>query len=118
MRSVALASWPTSYSPLKGTLSDCRSTAAGSFPGTCSPVDLRSEAHFTGRRAANSMGARPRGTPMIDGELEELLRPLERFESIRRRAVRLGDRLCDLSYANPYGGALESARAVLINALA
>jgi aspartate aminotransferase len=55
---------------------------------------------------------------MIDGELEDLLRPLERFESIRRRAVRLGDRLYDLSYANPYGGALESARAVLMNALA
>ncbi len=55
---------------------------------------------------------------MIDRELEELLRPLERFESIRRRAVRLGDRLYDLSYANPYGGALESARAVLMNALA
>jgi aspartate aminotransferase len=50
---------------------------------------------------------------VIEPELEDLLQPLERFESVRRRAVRLGDRLCDLSYANPYGGALESARAVI-----
>jgi aspartate aminotransferase len=50
---------------------------------------------------------------MIGSELEELLGPLERFESIRRRAVRLGDRLADLSYANPYSGVLQAARAVL-----
>jgi aspartate aminotransferase len=54
---------------------------------------------------------------MIPPELEVLLEPLERFETIRRRAVRLGDRLCDLSYANPYEGAQERARAVLRDAL-
>jgi aspartate aminotransferase len=54
---------------------------------------------------------------VIESEIADLLQPLERFESIRHRAVRLGDRLCDLSYANPYGGAFESARAVLRNAL-
>jgi aspartate aminotransferase len=47
---------------------------------------------------------------MITPELEALLEPLERFESIRRRTARLGDRLCDLSYANPYGGAQREAR--------
>jgi aspartate aminotransferase len=54
---------------------------------------------------------------MIAAELQELLHPLERFESIRRRAVRLGDRLCDLSYANPYGGAQQAARAAIRSAL-
>jgi aspartate aminotransferase len=54
---------------------------------------------------------------MIAAELEDLLQPLERFESIRRRAVRLGDRLCDLSYANPYGGAQQAARAAIRGAL-
>jgi aspartate aminotransferase len=54
---------------------------------------------------------------MIAAELEELLFPLERFESIRRRAVRLGSRLCDLSYANPYGGAQQAARAAIRSAL-
>lgn len=41
---------------------------------------------------------------MISPELMSLLEPLERFELIRRRVARLGDRLCDLSYANPYEG--------------
>ncbi len=50
---------------------------------------------------------------MISPELQALLEPLERFESIRRRAARLGSRLADLSYANPYGGIQEQARAVL-----
>jgi aspartate aminotransferase len=54
---------------------------------------------------------------MIGAELEDLLQPLERFESIRRRAVRLGNRLCDLSYANPYGGAQQAARAAIRSAL-
>jgi aspartate aminotransferase len=54
---------------------------------------------------------------MIGWELEELLEPLERFESIRRRAVRLGDRLADLSYANPYAGVRDAARAALREAL-
>ena len=49
--------------------------------------------------------------------MEALLRPLEDFESIRRRAVRLGDRLCDLSYANPYEGVTATVRGVLRNAL-
>jgi aspartate/methionine/tyrosine aminotransferase len=54
---------------------------------------------------------------MIPLELEELLAPLERFESIRRRAVRLGDRLADLSYANPYGGIQQDAKAAIRAAL-
>jgi aspartate aminotransferase len=49
--------------------------------------------------------------------LQALLQPLEEFEEIRRRAVRLGDRLCDLSYANPYEGVQESTREVLRRAL-
>lgn len=55
---------------------------------------------------------------MIVPSLEQLLRPLELFEEIRRRAVRLGDRLCDLSYANPYEGVAERARGALENTLA
>jgi aspartate aminotransferase len=54
---------------------------------------------------------------MIAPELERLLQPLERFEAIRRRVVRLGDRLCDLSYANPYAGAQQEARAAIRGAL-
>jgi aspartate aminotransferase len=54
---------------------------------------------------------------MIPAEFERLLQPLERFESIRRRVVRLGDRLCDLSYANPYGGAEQQVRAAIRSAL-
>jgi aspartate aminotransferase len=54
---------------------------------------------------------------MIPPELEGLLQPLERFEAIRRRVVRLGDRLCDLSYANPYGGAEQQVRAAIRSAL-
>ena len=54
---------------------------------------------------------------MIPDVLEGLLRPLEEFETIRRRAVRLGDRLCDLSYANPYEGVAGSVRDVLRAAL-
>lgn len=50
---------------------------------------------------------------MIPPDLDTLLRPLEEFEAIRRRAVRLGDRLCDLSYANPYEGVATSTRDVL-----
>lgn len=54
---------------------------------------------------------------MIPPELEGLLEPLERFEQIRRRVVRLGDRLCDLSYANPYAGAQQEVRAALRSTL-
>jgi aspartate aminotransferase len=54
---------------------------------------------------------------VISAELEAMLRPLEAFEAIRRRAVRLGDRLCDLSYANPYEGVATSTRNVLREAL-
>jgi aspartate aminotransferase len=50
---------------------------------------------------------------MVPTELQALLEPLERFEAIRRKAVRLGGRLADLSYANPYEGVHESVRAVL-----
>jgi aspartate aminotransferase len=54
---------------------------------------------------------------VIAAELESLLQPLETFEAIRRRAMRLGERLCDLSYANPYAGVAPRTRAVLKEAL-
>jgi aspartate aminotransferase len=54
---------------------------------------------------------------VIPADLQDLLEPLETFEAIRRRAVRLGDRLCDLSYANPYEGVAQSTRSVLRDAL-
>jgi aspartate aminotransferase len=54
---------------------------------------------------------------MIPDELAPLIAPLEALESIRRSVVRLGDRLCDLSYANPYAGVQEGARAAIRAAL-
>jgi aspartate aminotransferase len=54
---------------------------------------------------------------MIDSELEALLEPLERFEEIRQRASRLGDRLADLSYANPYPGVRDAARETIAETL-
>lgn len=54
---------------------------------------------------------------MISPELQALLEPLERFESVRRKAARLGGRLADLSYANPYGGIQKQAKTVLREAL-
>lgn len=54
---------------------------------------------------------------MIPPELLNFLEPLERFELIRRKAARRGDRLADLSYANPYGGAQEQAKAVIARTL-
>jgi aspartate aminotransferase len=55
---------------------------------------------------------------MIEADVASLLEPLERFEDIRRRASRLGNRLADLSYANPYPGAQSAARAAIAEALA
>ena len=54
---------------------------------------------------------------MIEADLASQLAPLERFERIRRRASRLGNRLADLSYANPYPGAQGAARAAIADAL-
>jgi aspartate aminotransferase len=54
---------------------------------------------------------------VIPAELQALLEPLERFEAIRQRAARLGDRLADLAYANPYEGIQEPVRAALRRAL-
>jgi aspartate aminotransferase len=54
---------------------------------------------------------------VIPPALRSLLQPLEEFEEIRRRAARLGDRLCDLSYANPYEGVQQSTRDALRRAL-
>jgi aspartate aminotransferase len=54
---------------------------------------------------------------VIPSVLQGLLRPLEEFEEIRRRAARLGDRLCDLSYANPYEGVQQSTRQAMRRAL-
>ncbi len=55
---------------------------------------------------------------MVPASIVSLLEPLETFEEIRRKAVRLGDRVCDLSYANPYQGAQEGALMALRDALA
>jgi aspartate aminotransferase len=55
---------------------------------------------------------------MLAPELEALLEPLERFESIRRRAARLGNRVADLSYANPYDGPRKMARTAIAETLA
>jgi aspartate aminotransferase len=54
---------------------------------------------------------------VISSDLGPLLEPLERFESIRRRAARLGSRLSDLSYANPYDRTRASARDAIMLAL-
>jgi aspartate aminotransferase len=54
---------------------------------------------------------------VIGDDLQALLEPLERFEDLRRRVVRLGSRLCDLSYANPYAGAQQDAKAAIRSAL-
>jgi aspartate aminotransferase len=54
---------------------------------------------------------------MIAAEVAHLLEPLEQFESIRRRVVRLGERLCDLSYANPYAGAQQDVRGAIRSTL-
>jgi len=54
---------------------------------------------------------------MLPADLGALLEPLERVEAMRRRAVRLGARFCDLSYANPYQGVGEGVRAVIRAAL-
>jgi aspartate aminotransferase len=54
---------------------------------------------------------------MIEPDLASLLEPLERFERLRRQASRLGNRLADLSYANPYSGAQDAARAAIAEAL-
>lgn len=54
---------------------------------------------------------------MIPAELQALLEPLERFEAVRQRAARLGDRLADLAYANPYEGIQEPVRAALRRAV-
>jgi aspartate aminotransferase len=54
---------------------------------------------------------------VIPDELAVLLEPLEQVESIRRGVARLGDRLCDLAYANPYRGVQEGARAAIRAAL-
>jgi aspartate aminotransferase len=55
---------------------------------------------------------------VIEPDLASLLEPLERFERLRRQASRLGNRLADLSYANPYSGAQDAARAAIAEALA
>jgi aspartate aminotransferase len=54
---------------------------------------------------------------MISDDLQALLEPLERFEDLRRSVVRLGSRLSDLSYANPYAGAQQEAKAAIRSAL-
>jgi aspartate aminotransferase len=54
---------------------------------------------------------------VIPSDLGALLEPLERFESLRRQAARLGGRLSDLSYANPYDRMRASARDAIMLAL-
>lgn len=55
---------------------------------------------------------------MIPSELAGLAGILERFEAVRHQAARLGDRLCDLSYANPHPAMEARAREALRAALA
>lgn len=47
---------------------------------------------------------------MIPPELKDMLEPLEEFERIRRKVVRRGSSLADLSYANPYAGATDAVK--------
>jgi aspartate aminotransferase len=54
---------------------------------------------------------------VIDPPLAALLEPLERYEAIRRRCARLGNRVADLSYANPYDDVAEGVKAVLAAAI-
>jgi aspartate aminotransferase len=54
---------------------------------------------------------------MIQPDLASLVEPLERFERVRQQASRLGNRLADLSYANPYSGAQGAARDAIAEAL-
>src|SRR5436190_17900328 len=77
-----------------------RLTARPSCLATCSPRGSTYVLRFPGPPAASSMSARQHA--MIEPDLASLLEPLERFEGLRRKASRLGDRLADLSYANPY----------------
>jgi aspartate aminotransferase len=55
---------------------------------------------------------------VIPDTFDEMLRPLERFEEIRRGVVRLGPRLCDLAYANPYSGVEDEVKGAIRRALA
>lgn len=50
---------------------------------------------------------------MISPALARDLAPLEAFEAIRGAAMRLGPRLCDLSYANPHSAMQERAAEAL-----
>jgi aspartate aminotransferase len=54
---------------------------------------------------------------VIPDAYDQMLLPLERFEAIRKRVVRLGPRLCDLAYANPYAGVEEEVRGAIRRAL-
>src|SRR3546814_12162595 len=54
---------------------------------------------------------------MLPPPILSLLEPRETFEAIRRKSARLGERVCDLSYANHYQGAQEGALAALRDAL-
>jgi aspartate aminotransferase len=54
---------------------------------------------------------------MIPRDLQEMLEPLERFDDVRRGVIRLGDRLCDLAYANPYEGVQEETKDAIRAAL-
>ncbi len=54
---------------------------------------------------------------MIDDALSGWLAPLERFEAMRKRYVRLGDRIVDLTYPNPPEGMLTGVRRVIEQAL-
>jgi hypothetical protein len=92
--------------------------------------DRAAPLHATGTlRSANRVGAYPqrqvrrrrnRCVPrvvVIPDSYDEMLVSLERFEEIRRRVVRLGPRLCDLAYANPYSGVEDEVRGAIRHAL-
>lgn len=54
---------------------------------------------------------------MIDPAIARWLEPLERYEAMRKKFVRLGERVVDLAYPNPRGALREDVRAVLERAL-
>src|SRR4051794_16872798 len=108
---------PTSCSLTAATSTGCRSMSGASCPTTSNPGGSRFGPTWRGRPAESMTLRQPPVSTMIPSELAELLEPLERFESIRRHAVKLGPRLADLSYANPYGGPQAAARATIRTAL-
>ena len=95
---------PRGPAPEAAALERARSSSPrASCPATCSRRGSRCTTSCRARRAASTTPRRSRRRPDDRRRSSRaLLEPLEHFEAIRRRVARLGDRLADLSYANPY----------------